>query len=105
MQHYVTCRIEGVFCRIMQYLVLYCVEPVQAKVLGSLERSKAMRHNFLTKLKRLEKIMVNSGIFSEFANNTCGSTENIKSNLVQLQDGIADLKRSVTDAVLCFNLE
>lgn len=90
----------------MQYLVLYCVEPVQTKVLGSLERSKAMRHNLLSKLKRLEKLMMSSGIFSDSANNnTCGSVESKKSNLVQLQDGIADLKRSITDAVLCFNLE
>ena len=89
----------------MQYLVLYCVEPVQTKVMDSLERSKAMRHNLLSKLKRLEKIMLNSGIFSDPINISYGATESTKSNLVQLQDGIADLKRSVTDAVLCFNLE
>ena len=96
-------RLEGMFCRIIQYFNLYNLEPVQAKVQDSLARSHAMRETFRNKVKKLKDLSVDSRLFPGPWNNDC--SVDVKENIFELQDAIADLKRNIADTVFCFNLE
>lgn len=100
----IICRVEGVFYRIIQYLNLFNVEPVQIKVQDTLARGREMRKSYRSKIKRLKEQCSCCGLFPGILSSS-NSTDDICGNMFMLQDLVADLKRMIADTVFCFNLE
>ena len=97
-------RVENVFYHIMQYIDIYRAEPVELEVENCLDRCKAMRETLRMKIKRLKDLSITSGIFPRISNGT-DENDKVNENLSMLQDFMAELKRSLTDNVECFNKE
>lgn len=96
----------------MQYLGLFNMDPVQAKVQDCLARARAMRESYRERVKKLKEMCSSCGLFpklgvapldEEFTPSLYGSNECL--NVFMLHDKVADLKRMIADAVFCFNLE
>ena len=71
-----------------------------------------MQTNLRQKTSRLKDLTVTSGSYhgpepgsSYYGTESGNDWDKRQTNLVELQDGIAGLKRSICDAIACWNLE
>ena len=91
------------FFRIIQYLNLFCMEPVVSKVQDALARARAMRENYRNKVMRLKELCAHAGVFPRLQ--PFEADDEVSGNVFILQDSVADLKRVIAEAIFCFNLE
>jgi hypothetical protein len=94
---------EGVCYRIKQRLQSYNIEPVAAVVKESIASSKGERDAFRSRIKLLKEKVVQGGFLESGGEEM--SDERQEAEFAALQDGIAEIKRALTEFVSCWNIE
>lgn len=88
------------FYHIKQYVELYNVEPVLALAKNCMYRCLGMRDTVRLKAKRVKELSITcqASVLENF-------TEKVKEDYFNLQDSIAELKRSLAESVDWCNKE
>jgi 1-phosphatidylinositol-3-phosphate 5-kinase len=94
---------EGVSYRIRQRLHTYNMEPVSSQVKDHIASSKGERDAFRARIRLLKEKVVHGGFLESGGEEM--SEDQQEAEFAALQDGIAEIKRALSEFVTCWNIE